>query len=135
MSEQSDRDHETYAVIGAAMEVHRQLGHGFLERVYNSALQVELGLRGIPHTVEVEFPVRYKSLPLPLTYRADLVCFGTLIVELKAQHLLPEVQLAQLINYLKASGLQQGLLLNFGGASLEFRRVVRTLGASSAQSA
>ena len=119
-----DSDPETYAVIGAAMEVHRHLGHGFLEKVYRHAMYHELGARNIPFGAEVRLAVKYKERELPVGFRPDLVCFGGLIVELKALSVVGGAELAQLLNYLKASGLQKGLLLNFGTPSLQFRRVV-----------
>ena len=118
------RDPETYAIIGAAMEVHAQLGHGFLENVYHDALCAELTLRGIPFQREVQFQVLYKGVPLSVKYRSDLVCLGSIIFELKAIHRISSVDQAQLLNYLKASGFNRGLLLNFGSPSLQHERMV-----------
>ena len=121
------RDPETYAVIGAAMAVHGELGHGFLEAVYQEALQKELAARGVPHGREVALPVFYRGSLLSTAYRADFVCFGSVIVEVKAIHRLSGVEEAQVINYLKASGMHKAMLLNFGSPSLEYKRLVLNL--------
>ena len=118
------RDPETFAIIGAAMEVHRHLGAGFLEAVYHEALTLELTDRGIPFQTEVPFSIRYDRRWLTTSYRADLVCCDSIIVELKALHAVGGREYAQVLNYLKASGLHRGLLLNFGAPSLEYRRFV-----------
>lgn len=124
MTEADQRDPRTYAIIGAAMEVHRQLGRGFLEAVYQEALGIELKTRGIPHCREAELPVFYKGQRLACDYRADFVCFESVIVELKAVTDLSGAHEAQVINYLKATGLEVGLLVNFGAESLQYKRLV-----------
>ena len=129
-----DKDSETYAIIGAAMEVHRQLGHGFLEAVYQEALALEFATRSIPFQREVPLPVNYKGKQLVCSYRADFLCCETVVVETKAIGQLSGNDEAQLINELKATGLNRGLLINFGGPSLEYKRVVLNL-RKSAQSA
>jgi GxxExxY protein len=122
------KDPETFAIIGAAMEVHRELGRGFLELVYRTALALDLALefqeRGIPFKAEVALPIRYKNKLLTCAYRADFVCFESVVVETKAISTLTGADEAQLINELKATGLTRGLLLNLGAASLEHKRLV-----------
>jgi GxxExxY protein len=118
------KDPETFAIIGAAMEVHRELGRGFLELVYQTALALEFQERGIPFQAEVPLPIRYKNKLLTCAYRADFVCFESVIVETKAIAGLTGADEAQLINELKATGLQRDLLLNFGATSLEHKRLV-----------
>jgi len=114
----------TFAVIGAAMEVHRILGGGFLEAVYQAALEHELTLRGIPFEHQVKLPITYKGV-LTGEYMADLVIDGKLILELKSvSRLLPAHQ-AQAMHYLAATGLRVALLLNFGGSSLEHKRIIK----------
>ena len=119
-----ERDPQTYAIIGAAMEIHRQLGHGFLEAVYQEAAVIEFPLKQIPFEKEVNLPVRYKTIALPIHYRADFVCFSEIIVEFKALSRLSSLEESQILNYLKATGLKRGLLINFGTSSLQYKRLV-----------
>lgn len=106
------------------MEVHRTLGPGFLELVYQRALGIEFEIRGVPHQTECEIPVWYKQTPLGIGYRADLVCFGDVLVELKALPRLTKTEEAQVVNYLVASELTRAILFNFGTSSLQFKRFV-----------
>lgn len=121
----TDRDAQTYAIIGAAMEVHSTLGHGFLESVYQEALAIEMHMRSIPFRREVVMPVTYKGTTLACSYRADFVCFDAVIIEVKALTRLSAAEEAQVLNYLKVSRLPKALLLNFGARSLECKRFVR----------
>jgi GxxExxY protein len=118
------RDPRTHAIIGAAMEVHRHLGNGFLEAVYHEALAIELAARGIPFQREVELAVTYKGTQLRCKYKADFICYGAIIVELKALGAISGIEQGQVLNYLKATGLHLGILLNFGTPSLECKRLI-----------
>ena len=111
----------TYAIIGAAMEAHRILGPGFLESVYEEALAHEFDLRGIPYQRQARLAVRYKEV-VAGEFRADFLVDGKVVVELKAIKALTGGDEAQLLNYLRGTGYRVGLLLNFGGGSLEYKR-------------
>jgi len=111
----------TYAIIGAAMEVHRLLGAGFLESVYEEALAHEFDLRGIPYLRQAKLAVRYKGI-VAGEFRADFLVDGKVVVELKAVKSLTEGNEAQLLNYLKGTDCRVGLLLNFGARSLQYKR-------------
>ena len=120
------RDPRTYAIIGAAMEVHRQLGCGFLEAVYQEALALEFEISTVPFRREVELPIIYTGRRLATSYRADFICFEDVIVELKALNKLTGAEESQVINYLKATGKELALLINFGAQSLEHRRFIHS---------
>jgi GxxExxY protein len=124
MESTSESDPETYAIIGAAMEVHSHLGPGFFESVYQEALCRELTARGIDFRSEIALPIYFKGTRLASLFRTDLICFGEVIVELKALRVVGDNEMAQVINYLKASKLSKGLLINFGARSLQYRRLV-----------
>ena len=116
---------ETYAVTGAAIEVHRALGPGFLEKVYQEAMHLELTARTIPFEAEKPLNINYKGQSLTQKYFADLVCYERIIVEIKAINHLSGKEESQLLNYLKATGLRVGLLFNFGSrGKLERKRLV-----------
>jgi len=118
------RDPQTYPIIGACMEIHRQLGHGFLEAVYQEAAAIEFPFKNISFEREVSLPIKYKDILLPTYYRADFICFSEIIVEFKALSRLSTIEESQLLNYLKATGLKRGLLINFGVPSLQYKRLV-----------
>jgi GxxExxY protein len=117
---------EVYAIIGAAMEVHRNKGFGFAEPVYQECMEIELAMRDLPAIPQKEMPIFYKGRQLKKTYIADFVGYGKIIVELKALVRLTEREEAQVINYLKASGFEVAILINFGAPSLEWKRIVLT---------
>ena len=117
---------ESYAIVGAAMHVYNTLGAGFLEAVYQEALEIELQKRGIPYEREKELTVTYEGIALKQTYRADFVCYGQIIVELKAVNNLDNAHRAQVFNYLKATDLKLGVLFNFGNPhQFEYERKIR----------
>jgi GxxExxY protein len=117
---------EVYEIVGAAMEVYNELGCGFLEAVYQEALEIELKARNVPCAPLQKLVIRYKGHPLIKKYIADFVCYGQIIVEIKALDRLSGKEQAQVLNYLKATGLRVGVLLNFGSpGKLEWKRFVR----------
>ena len=128
MTKADRRAPRTYAIIGAAMEVHRELGGGFLEAVYQEALDIEFQARGITHCREAQVPVLYKGQRLTCAYRADFICFESVIVELKAVRELSGAHEAQVINTLKATGFEVGLLVNLGAESLQYKRLILSKG-------
>ena len=117
---------EVYAVVGAAIEVHRELGPGFLESIYREAMEMELSAGNVPFVAQQPIAVRYKGLILKKRYIADLVCFEQIIVEIKARPQLSGNEKAQLLNYLKGTGFPVGILINFGSpGKLEWKRFVK----------
>lgn len=118
---------ETYDIIGAAMEVHRCLGQGFLESVYQEAMELELANRKIPYISQKQIGIYYKHQLLTKLFVADLYCFDGIIVELKAVSAISPIHEAQLINYLKATKKELGIIINFGTDSLEYKRYLNTL--------
>ena len=116
---------ESYNIVGAAFHVYNHLGHGFLEAVYQEALEIEFQRRNIPYEREKELRIQYDGVKLKQTYKADFVCFGKIIIELKAVSELNDAHRSQVYNYLHASGYKLGLLLNFGCSDeLEHERIV-----------
>ena len=118
------KDPRTFAIIGAAMEVHRILGRGFLEGVYQQALAIEFEKRGIPFQSKPHLTIYYKDVQLSGAYQPDFICYDDVLVEIKALVSLSGTEEAQVLNYLKASRLRVALLLNFGEASLSYKRFV-----------
>ena len=115
----------TRTIIGAAVEVHKILGTGFLESVYDEALAIEFDLRQIPHERQKPIEVFYKNR-LAKQFVCDFVAYDKIIVEFKAMKEITDIESAQVLNYLKATGLNLGLLLNFGSSSLEIKRLIST---------
>lgn len=118
------RDQRTYKIIGAAIEVHKELGCGFHEAVYQAALEREFTSKEISFKSKPAIQIAYKGVPLKKSYQPDFICFDEVLVEIKALSSLSGTEEAQLINYLKATGFRVGLLLNFGMSSLEQKRYI-----------
>ena len=126
---------EVYAIVGAAMDVYNDLGPGFLENVYQEAMEVEVAIRQIPSKPVQEIHIKYKGRQLKKFYIADLVCYDKIIVEIKAMDMLTLREEGQLINYLKATGMKVGVLINFGHyPTLEWKRLVFTKQSPSGRS-
>ena len=115
---------ESYKIIGACFEVHTILGHGFKEAVYKDALELELIRLKIPFAREKAFTIIYKEQPLKHFFIADFVVFGTIILEIKTGNYIGEPYIKQTLNYLKASGMRLGIVINFGKPSLESQRLI-----------
>lgn len=116
---------ESYDIIGAAMKVYNTLGHGFLEAVYQEALEIELRNNQIPFDPQKELKIYYGDVELRQTYRPDIICYDKIIVELKAVSVLDDAHRSQIYNYLHATGYKLGLLINFGNSEgLEWERKV-----------
>src|SRR5574344_2405950 len=116
-------EERTHSIINACMNVHNELGNGFLEPVYQSALALEFGFQDIPYTREYKISVFYRGLKLDHKYIADFICYDSIIVELKAASCLVKAHKAQVINYLAAMDYKIGLLINFGQNSLKWERI------------
>ena len=115
---------EAYSIIGAAMEVHKELKNGFLEPVYQEALAKEFAIQNIPSEKESLINIYYKGEKLEKYYKADFICYNEIIIELKALNDLTSEHESQLINYLKATNKKLGILINFGKPSLQYKRII-----------
>src|SRR5688500_11401581 len=115
---------ESYKIIGLCMEVHNQLGMGFKEIIYKDALEIEFTTQHIPFQREKQFKIEYKGIVLPIRYPADFIVYDKIILEVKASSHIVDNFVAQTINYLKASGLQLGIIANFGESSFKYKRVI-----------
>lgn len=115
---------ECYKIIGCAMEVHKELGNGFLEAVYQEALEIEFESRNIPYNREEELSIYYKGQQLKKKYFADFICFEGIVIELKAVSEIRKEHYKQIFNYLNATESRLDLLINFGTESLEYKRII-----------
>ncbi|WP_437225173.1 GxxExxY protein [Planctomicrobium sp. SH661] len=119
-------EEESYAILGACFEVYNEMGPGFLESVYQECLALEFASRGIPFVAKTGLLLQYKNVKLTQTYEADFVCFGKIILKIKAVSSLHEVFRAQLLNYLAATDFKLGFLVNFcSHPKLEYQRIAR----------
>jgi len=117
---------ESYAIIGACFEVYKEKGCGFLEPVYQECLEIELGLKNIPFQSQVKLDIEYKGKVLKHRYVPDFICYGKIILEIKAVSYVTDGHRAQVHNYIKATGYKLGLLVNFGHyPKLEYERIVK----------
>ena len=118
---------ESYAIIGASFNVYKEKGCGFLEAVYQECLAIEFNFQNIPFVQQKEISLTYRNMPLKQLYKADFICFGKILVELKAVSQIIDEHRAQVLNYLHASGYALGLLINFGHyPKLEYERIALT---------
>jgi GxxExxY protein len=118
---------KSYKVVGACMEVSNEKGFGFHEAVYQEYLELELGFQSVPFDSQKELSLEYKGHPLEQTYIPNLICFGKIVVELKAVSALTDDHRGQILNYLRATGMKLGILVNFGNSGkLEWERIVLT---------
>lgn len=115
---------ESYKIIGTCLKVHNGLGPGFLEKVYSEALEIEFKKAGIPYEKEKQLTIIYEGKPMKKQYRADFICYNSIIVELKATNFINQHDKRQILNYLKATDFKLGILINFGTSSLSYKRVV-----------
>jgi GxxExxY protein len=116
---------ESYKIMGACFEVYKEMGPGFLEAVYQECLEIELSVRQIPFVPQRELRLTYKSRPLLQSFRPDVICYDKIIIEVKAVTQLADEHRAQVFNYLRATGMRLGLLVNFSSRSqLEYERIV-----------
>lgn len=122
-----ERDPETYEIIGAAIEVHKILGPGHLEAVYQEALEIELDLRKVPYHSKARIELEYKGRTLKKYYQPDILAYDRVVVEIKAQSALGSVDEAQIINSLRCCRREVALLINFGELSLQWKRFVNTI--------
>ena len=126
ISQINNKDPFSYDIIGTAMEVHRELGPGFLEAVYQEAMEIELRERKIPFVSQPQVKLYYKRFEMQKFYKPDFICFDTPVVEIKAESGLTAIDEAQVINVLKSTQLNVGLLINFGETSLKYRRFINS---------
>lgn len=117
---------ESFKIIGACMKVHRSLGVGFLEAVYEEALEKEFKIQSIPFKRQLKLELYYDKEKLNKYYRADFVCYDNIILEIKAVSHIPDIFYAQLINYLKCTKMELGMLINFGTPSLMYKRIINS---------
>lgn len=127
MSDELVYKEEGFQIIGACMEVHNEKGAGFLESVYQECLAIEFDLRKVPFAEQLPLPIDYKGVPLKSKYVPDFICYDKIVVEIKATGRLTDPHRAQLLNYLRATNMKLGILVNFSSyPKLEYQRIVQT---------